>query len=206
MFRILILLWFAALPVNDVHSEETTILVIGDSLSAAYGLATEESWVSLLQDRLRSQGYDYHVVNASITGDTTQGGRYRIKRALEQFGPAMVIIELGGNDGLRGLPLDVTQSNLANMIEASQLSGAVVILSGIRIPPNYGPAYSEKFYAIYQELSDRYALSLIPFILENVALDPELMLPDGIHPNAAGQRILLDNVWPVLTRELDISH
>ncbi len=202
----MILLWFAVLSVNDVHSEETTILVIGDSLSAAYGLAAEESCVSLLQDRLRSQGYDYHVVNASITGDTTQSGRYRIKRALEQFGPAMVIIELGGNDGLRGLPLDVTQSNLASMIEASQLSGAVVILSGIRIPPNYGPAYSEKFYAIYQELSDRYALALIPFILENIALDPELMLPDGIHPNAAGQRILLDNVWRVLTRELEASH
>ena len=198
MIRLLTLLWLTALPIDVVHAENSTILVVGDSLSAAYGMAPEQSWVSLLQNRLRIQGYDYHVVNASITGDTTQGGRYRLKRSLERFRPAIVIIELGGNDGLRGLPLEITRGNLANMVEACQEAGAVVVLSGIRIPPNYGQTYSRGFHAIYRELAEQYGLLLIPFILENIALDPELMLADGIHPNAAGQEMLLDNVWPAL--------
>ena len=121
-----------------------------------------------------------------------------MKRSLERFGPSIVIIELGGNDGLRGLPLDVTRSNLVNMVEACQETGAIVVLAGIRIPPNYGQAYVENFHAIYGELADQYELLLIPFILENIALDPELMLADGIHPNSAGQEVLLNNVWPVL--------
>ncbi len=198
MIKLLTLLWLAALPIEVVHAEDSTILVVGDSLSAAYGMATEQSWVSLLQDRLRIQGYDYHVVNASISGDTTQGGRYRLKRSLERFHPAIVIIELGGNDGLRGLPLEVTRSNLVNMVEACQEADAVVVLAGIRIPPNYGQAYVENFHAIYGELADQYGLLLIPFILEDIALDPELMFPDGIHPNPAGQKLVLNNVWPVL--------
>ncbi|MCZ6499077.1 MAG: arylesterase, partial [Gammaproteobacteria bacterium] len=113
-------------------------------------------------------------------------------------GPSIVIIELGGNDGLRGLPLDITRSNLVNMVEACQETGAIVVLAGIRIPPNYGQAYVENFHAIYGELADQYELLLIPFILENIALDPELMLADGINPNSAGQEVLLNNVWPVL--------
>ena len=121
-----------------------------------------------------------------------------MKRSLERFGPSIVIIELGGNDGLRGLPLDITRSNLVNMVEACQETGAIVVLAGIRIPPNYGQAYVENFHAIYGELADQYELLLIPFILENIALDPELMLADGIHPNSAGQEVLLNNVWPVL--------
>ncbi len=121
-----------------------------------------------------------------------------MKRSLERFGPSIVIIELGGNDGLRGLPLDVTRSNLVNMVEACQETGAIVVLAGIRIPPNYGQAYVENFHAIYGELADQYELLLIPFILENIALDPDLMLADGIHPNSAGQEVLLNNVWPVL--------
>jgi len=121
-----------------------------------------------------------------------------MKRSLERFGPSIVIIELGGNDGLRGLPLDVTRSNLVNMVEACQETGAIVVLAGIRIPPNYGQAYVENFHAIYGELADQYELLLIPFILENIALDPELMLADGIHPNSAVQEVLLNNVWPVL--------
>ncbi len=181
-----------------MHAEDSTILVVGDSLSAAYGMAMEQSWVSLLQNRLRDQGYDYQVVNASISGDTTQGGRYRLKRSLERFHPAIVIIELGGNDGLRGLPLEVTRSNLVNMVEACQEAGAVVVLAGIRIPPNYGQAYVENFHAIYGELADQYGLLLIPFILEDIALDPELMFSDGIHPNPAGQKLMLNNGWPVL--------
>ena len=134
MIRLLTLLWLTALPIDVVHAENSTILVVGDSLSAAYGMTLEQSWVSLLQNRLRIQGYDYHVVNASITGDTTQGGRYRLQRALERFRPAIVIIELGGNDGLRGLPLEITRGNLANMVEACQEAGAIVVLAGIRIP------------------------------------------------------------------------
>ena len=161
-------------------------------------MTAEQSWVSLLQNRLRVQGYDYHVVNASITGDTTQGGSYRLKRSLMRFRPSIVIIELGGNDGLRGLPLEVTRSNLEKMVQACQETGAIVVLAGIRIPPNYGHTYVENFHAIYGDLADQYGLLLIPFILENIALDPELMLPDGIHPNSAGQEILLNNVWPVL--------
>ncbi len=121
-----------------------------------------------------------------------------MKRSLERFGPSIVIIELGGNDGLRGLPLDVTRSNLVNMVETCQETGAIVVLAGIRIPPNYGQAYVENFHAIYGELADQYELLLIPFILENIALDPDLMLADGIHPNSAGQEVLLNNVWPVL--------
>lgn len=121
-----------------------------------------------------------------------------MKRSLERFGPSIVIIELGGNDGLRGLPLDVTRSNLVNMVEACQETGAIVVLAGIRIPPNYGQAYVENFHAIYGELADQYELLLIPFLLENIALDPEFMLADGIHPNSAGQEVLLNNVWPVL--------
>jgi acyl-CoA thioesterase-1 len=198
MIRLLTLLLLSALPIDVVHAEDSTILVVGDSLSAAYGMTAEQSWVSLLETRLRVQGYDYRVINASIAGDTTQSGRYRLQRSLEQFSPAIVIIELGGNDGLRGLPLEVTRSNLVNMIETCRQSGATVVLAGIRIPPNYGPAYAENFHAIYPELAERYGLLLIPFILENVALDPDLMLADGIHPNVAGQEVLLNNVWPVL--------
>ncbi|MCZ6560561.1 MAG: arylesterase [Gammaproteobacteria bacterium] len=203
MIRLLTLLLLSALPIDVVHAEDSTILVVGDSLSAAYGMATEQSWVSLLENRLRVRGYDYRVVNASIAGDTTQSGRYRLQRSLEQFSPAIVIIELGGNDGLRGLPLEVTRSNLVYMIETCQQSGATVVLAGIRIPPNYGPAYAENFHAIYPELAERYGLLLIPFILENVALDPDLMLADGIHPNVAGQEAMLDNIWPVLTPALE---
>ncbi|MEE8464659.1 MAG: arylesterase [Gammaproteobacteria bacterium] len=198
MIRLLTLLWLTALPIDVVHAEDSTILVVGDSLSAAYGMAAEQSWVSLLQNRLRVKGYEYHVVNASISGDTTQGGRYRLPRSLARFQPVVVIIELGGNDGLRGLPLDVTRGNLQKMVEACQDAGAIVVLAGIRIPPNYGQAYVQDFHAIYRDLAEQYGLLLIPFILEHIALDPELMLADGIHPNAAGQEALLNNVWPVL--------
>lgn len=198
MIRLLTLLWLTALPIDVVHAEDFTILVVGDSLSAAYGMAAEQSWVSLLQDRLRVQGYEYHVVNASISGDTTQGGRYRLPRSLTRFRPDIVIIELGGNDGLRGLPLEVTRGNLQKMVEACQEAGAIVVLAGIRIPPNYGQAYVQDFHAIYRDLAEQYGLLLIPFILEHIALDPELMLADGIHPNVAGQEALLNNVWPAL--------
>ncbi len=173
-------------------------MVVGDSLSAGHGMRQDESWVSLLQKRLNSKGYEYRVVNASISGDTTQGGRTRLPRALSKYKPALVIIELGGNDGLRGVPIEVTRGNLEAMIAASQDTGALVLVTGIRIPPNYGSTYVTRFQAIYDDLAKQYDLLLVPFFMRDVALDPDFMQPDGIHPNVRAQPILLDAVWSVL--------
>ena len=155
----------------------------------------KESWPSLLQDRLLEHGHTYRVFNSSIVGDTTEGGLVRLPRLLKEHSPEVVILELGGNDGLRGLPLQVTRANLQRMIEMSQGAGAELILAGIKIPPNYGPTYTQQFDKIYTSLAAEYSATLIPFFMEGVALDPELMQDDGIHPNAAGQPILLDAVW-----------
>ncbi len=158
----------------------------------------EESWVSLLQDKLVSEGYEYRVVNASISGDTTQGGRTRLPRSLARHNPFLVIIELGGNDGLRGIPSQVTRNNLVTMIDASREVGARVMLTGIRIPPNYGKKYTEKFQAIFDDLADSHGVLLVPFFMRDVALDPNRMQADGIHPNVSAQPVLLDTVWAVL--------
>jgi acyl-CoA thioesterase-1 len=174
------------------------LLVLGDSISAGYGIRIEEGWVALLESRLRDQGYGYHVVNASVSGETTAGGLARLPRALKLHKPGVVILELGGNDGLRGLPLSVIRRNLERMILAARSSGAKVLLVGMRLPSNYGPQYVSGFFANYQELARRYATPFVPFIMEGVALDGRLMQLDGIHPTAAAQRRLLDNVWPVL--------
>jgi acyl-CoA thioesterase-1 len=171
------------------------LLVLGDSLSAAYAMERSESWPSLLQDRLTENGHSYRVFNSSIVGDTTESGLSRLPRLLGQLRPSIVIIELGGNDGLRGLPLDVTRSNLQNMIDQSQAAGARVILAGIQLPPNYGKTYTEGFSAMYPSLSQQAGTALIPFLLEGVALDPSLMMEDGIHPTAAAQPLVLDTVW-----------
>ena len=179
-----------------------SILVVGDSLSAGYGIELRDGWVALLQQRLTRQGYPYTVVNASISGDTTAGGRARLADALKRHHPQIVILELGANDGLRGLPLRETRANLEAMIKAAQSAGARVLLIGMQLPPNYGPDYTGKFRAIYQELAQRYSLSLVPFLLEGVALTPKLMQPDGLHPRAAAQPRLLDNVWPYLEQLL----
>lgn len=184
-------------------ADQRVILVVGDSLSAGYYMPLEQAWPSLLEQRLAGNGQEYRVANASITGDTTQGGLARLPRLLDLYEPDIVIIELGGNDGLRGIGIEVTRRNLAGMIEASQAAGATVVLTGIMLPPNYGPTYTERFQAIYPELAEQYDLLLVPFLLEGIALDPDLMLDDGIHPNAAAQPRLLDNVWPVLTRALE---
>ncbi|RMF96438.1 MAG: arylesterase [Gammaproteobacteria bacterium] len=177
---------------------ERSILVLGDSLSAGYGVPLEQGWVALLQDRLDAEGYEYRVVNASITGDTTSGGLRRLPRALDTHRPDIVIIELGGNDGLRGTPLQVTRENLRRMIELCRERGAQVVLAGIQLPPNYGARYTEAFARIYRELAGEYGAELIPFFMEGVALDPQMMQADGIHPNAAAQRRLLDNAWAAL--------
>jgi acyl-CoA thioesterase-1 len=171
---------------------------MGDSISAGYGIRIEEGWVALLQSRLREQGYVYQVVNASVSGETTSGGLARLPRALGLHKPKIVILELGGNDGLRGLPLDGIRRNLENMIRASRSAGSLVLLVGMRMPSNYGPQYVLGFHATYQELAKQYAVPLVSFILDGVALDDRLMQSDGIHPTAPAQSRLLDNVWPVL--------
>lgn len=182
------------------RAEETLprILVLGDSLSAAYNMETRQAWPQLLQERLNQDGYRWRVFNSSITGDTTQGGLARLPRLLERHAPDIVIIELGGNDGLRGLPAQVTRENLAAMIEHAQTQGARVLLAGIRIPPNYGAQYVEQFEGIYPDLSGEYGTALVPFFMEGVALEPRLMQADGVHPSVEAQPLLLDNLWPEL--------
>jgi acyl-CoA thioesterase-1 len=194
-----LLLWLSP----QVHADQRAILVLGDSLSAGYAMRLEQAWPSLLEKRLASNGHQYRVVNSSISGETTQGALARLPRLLSLHEPDIVIIELGGNDGLRGISIDVTRQNFIRMIEASRAAGARVVLTGIMLPPNYGQTYTERFKSIYTELADSYNLPLVPFLLDGVALDPALMLEDGIHPNATAQPRLLDNVWPILAPVLE---
>ena len=172
-----------------------TILVMGDSLSAAHGIATEQGWVNLLQQRLRDQGYQTTVINGSISGETTSGGRRRLSQTLLQVKPTLVILELGANDGLRGLSLKEMQKNLTTMIDQSQQAGAKVLLLGMRIPPNYGKAYAERFHQIYLDLAKQYQLPVVPFFLESVVQQRELMQEDNLHPTAPAQEKLLETVW-----------
>ena len=175
------------------------ILVLGDSLSSGYGLDRDgQSWVALLGQRLRGEGYGVEVVNASISGDTTSGGLARLPALLEAHGPSIVILELGGNDGLRGQSVAHMRGNLLRMIELTLAQGATPLLAGMQIPPNYGPAYAGEFARTYPELAAQFDIPLVGFLLEDVAMRPELMQPDTIHPNAAGNAVMLDNVWPVL--------
>lgn len=171
--------------------------MFGDSLSAAYGLRADQGWVALLEKRVADRGY--RVVNASVSGETTAGGRARIARALEQHHPSVVVLELGGNDGLRGLPVAATSANLEAMITAIRATGARLLVLGIRIPPNYGAAYADRFSQMYTDLASRYKLPLVPFLLDGVALKPELMQPDGVHPRAEGQPRVFENVWARLS-------
>lgn len=171
------------------------ILVVGDSLSAGYGLAPGQGWVSLLQQRLKKEGYGHRVVNASVTGETTDGGVERLGRALARHKPAIVIIELGGNDGLRGLPVSRVRSNLELLITKSRATGAEVLLLAIRIPTNYGPRYADSFRQIYGDLARRHRIVSAALVDDGTALDLSYFQPDGIHPNARAQPILLKNVW-----------
>jgi acyl-CoA thioesterase-1 len=193
---ILAVLWLAAIP---ARAETPTILVFGDSISAGYGLPrVEQGWVALLQAKLMKEGYGYEVVNASVSGETTAGGLARLPRALSLHHPRIVILELGGNDGLRALPIAPMHANLARMADLSIAAGAKVVLVGMRIPPNYGPQYTEQFARVYAQIAHDGRLALVPFLLDGVALNPALMQDDGIHPDAGGQPRLLENVWPVL--------
>lgn len=180
-----------------------TLLVMGDSLSAAYGIEREEGWVYLLAERLAG---DARVINASISGETTSGGAQRFADIIGQRQPDIVLLELGGNDGLRGLAPTQMQANLAAMIEQGQGAGAQVLLLGIDIPPNYGQAYRDAFTGVYHALAEEYDVPLVPFLLEDVALESRLMQSDGIHPTADAQPIILDNVWPALEPMLETSY
>ena len=191
----LLLLAGSALP-SPARADAPGILVLGDSLSAGYGLKAGEGWVDLLQRRLADRGYPHRVVNASITGDTTRGGLARLPRALTIHDPSILIIELGGNDGLRGIPVDEFRGNLERMIELGEAAGAEVVVAGIRLPPNYGPGYSKKFQDAQAAAASNVAF--VPFILEGVALEPGMMQADGIHPTAAAQPRMLENVWEAL--------
>ena len=197
-------LLFIALQ-NAVASDRT-ILVMGDSLSAAYELRSEQGWVALLSQRLQTQGYGYEVVNASVSGETSGGGLQRLPRALEKHHPDLVILELGANDGLRGLPIADTKENLVKMVQLVQAAGARVMLVGIRIPPNYGPRYANEFAEIYPGIAKQYHLPLVPFLLDKVALDPTLMQSDGLHPNAGGEPLVLQTVWRELAPLLKKNH
>lgn len=176
------------------------LLVFGDSISAGYGIRVDQGWVALLQAKLKREGYGDQVINASISGETTAGGLARLPRALALHHPRVVILELGGNDGLRALPIVQIRDNLARMCALARNAGAQVLLLGMRIPPNYGPQYTEQFSRAYDDVAGADKLPLVPFLLNDIALNPALMQSDGIHPNALGQPGLLDNVWPQLSK------
>ena len=194
LLAILCLVWLAPLPAAAAR----TLLVVGDSLSAAYGMDVPSGWVALLQKRLKQEKLDYQVVNASISGDTTANGLARLPPLLVEHKPAIVIIELGGNDGLRGLSLAQMKHNITVMIAEAKARHGRVWLIGVRLPPNYGNTYSGKFRRVYQEVATAQQVALVPFILDGIATHSALMQPDGIHANAKGQGRILENVWPHL--------
>jgi acyl-CoA thioesterase-1 len=195
-FFVLLILLFAGFPAN---ADTPAILVFGDSISAGYGLArVEQGWVGMLRAKLKDEGYGYEVVNASVTGETTAGGLARLPRALALHHPRVVILELGGNDGLRALPIDQMRGNLGKMVDLSVDSGAQVLLLGMRIPPNYGAEFTEKFFTVFADVARDKKAPLVPFLLNDIALSPNLMQADGVHPNELGQPKLMDNVWPKL--------
>ncbi|HES76020.1 MAG TPA: arylesterase [bacterium] len=182
---------------SPVSSPHPTLLVLGDSLSAAHNIPEKQGWVTLMSERLASTPPAWTVMNASVSGETSSGGLSRLPHLLKQHQPQWVMLELGANDGLRGLPLKYTRANLQKVIQLCQASGAKVILIGIMLPPNYGSAYRDPFALMYRELAEQNQLPLVPFLLEGIANDPRLMQPDGLHPNAAAQGKIFDNVWRV---------
>lgn len=183
---------------NSEAPRAPALLVLGDSISAGYGLTSGEGWVALLQARLKAQGYGYRVVNASVSGETTTGGLARLPRALAVHRPAIVVIELGGNDGLRGLPLETSRANLDQMVRLSKDAGAQVLLLGMKIPPNYGPRYARGFEQMFREIAARHRLAFEPFFLERIALEPGMLQADGLHPTAKAQPVMLETLWPTL--------
>jgi acyl-CoA thioesterase I len=195
---LLALLLALSTPAACTDQPSPGILVFGDSLSAGLGIHVEQGWVSLLARKVSQLGYGFRVINASVSGETTAGGLGRLPHALELQQPRILILELGANDGLRSLPLANTRDNLDKMITLARARGVPVLLLGMRLPPNYGERYTTGFYNIYSELAQAHKLTLVPFLLDQVALNPALMQADGMHPNEQGQPLLLDNVWPKL--------
>jgi len=192
---------FSLLSPNTAHADERLqLMVMGDSLSAAYNMERDQGWVALLAERL---GNDVEVINASVSGETTSGGAQRFPELLRQHKPDMVLLELGGNDGLRGLSPTQMHDNLADMIEQSLAINAEVILLGIDIPPNYGQAYRDAFKAVFTGLADHYDVPLLPFLLEGIALNDSLMQSDDIHPNEKAQPLIVENVWPLLAPRVE---
>ncbi|HZM35878.1 MAG TPA: arylesterase [Burkholderiales bacterium] len=189
----MVLTWGAAQA-----APQKPILVLGDSLSAAYGIAHSRGWVALLAERLERERSDYSVVNASVSGDTTAGGRARLKSALERHRPAVVVIELGGNDGLRGLPVAQMRDNLAAMVQMARAAGARVLLVGMRIPPNYGPDYADAFAAAFEQVAKAHKTAFVPFFLEGFAEDPAMFQDDRIHPTEAAQPVMMERIWKAL--------
>lgn len=184
-------------------ADSPTVLIFGDSLSAGFGIDVDLSWATLLQQRLEEQGYEHRVVNASISGETTEGGAARIDSAIGTFAPDLIILELGGNDGLRGFPPARIRGNLETIARRAKESGAGVVLLGIRIPTNYGTRYTQAFEAVYSQVADELGIEWIEFFMEGVALNDDLLQEDRIHPNAEAQPILLDNAWPIIRATLD---
>lgn len=188
---------FVALPTAAI-AKNSTILIYGDSLSAAYGISQQQGWATLLQKKLISQHYQYDVINASISGETSSGGLSRLPFALTKFKPNIIVLELGANDGLRGLSVKEMSKNLSAMIMLSKKAKVKVLLVGMRIPPNYGPKYTTSFSQTYRQLSLQHKVSLVPFMLENIAAKPKLIQDDGLHPNVLGQPMILENIWQEL--------
>jgi acyl-CoA thioesterase-1 len=198
-------LLFTNLAMADAAPKQT-ILIFGDSLSAAYGIPKEQGWVNLVAQRIKDNQLPYEVANASVSGETTAGGLSRLPAALKQFKPSIIVIELGANDGLRGLPLDAMKNNLEKMIQASKQINAQVVLLGMFIPPNYGPKYTHGFKAVYLELSEKYKTPFVPFFLDGVSGHTDLVIEDGLHPNVIAQRKILENVWPTLKPLLTVKN
>jgi acyl-CoA thioesterase-1 len=202
MMRRFVLLWClvlcAVLGLAAPGVMARTLLVFGDSLSSGYGLPGDKAWVSLLSERLKQQRMDYTVANASISGETTLGGLKRINAALAQHKPAIVLLALGGNDGLRGQSVDAMRKNLEAIVEACRKSKSQVVLIGMRLPPNYGSAYADKFHAVYSDIAKRHKLPLVPFLLEGFGDNRDWFQPDGIHPAVRAQPLMLDAVWKTL--------
>jgi len=203
MFRFLKILsvcttLFFANPALAETASKPVILVFGDSLSAAFGIPKEKGWVNLLAQRVKDKQLPYEVANASVSGETTAGGLSRLPAALKQFKPSIVVIELGANDGLRGLPLDAMKNNLEKMIQASKQADAQVVLLGMLIPPNYGPKYTNGFKVAFLDLSEKYKTPFVPFFLDGVSGHADLVIEDGLHPNVNAQPKILENVWPTV--------
>jgi acyl-CoA thioesterase-1 len=196
--RVSVCLWLLLLGAAPASSAAQTIVVLGDSLSSGFGLGAAPSWVAILAAHLEQEAYEYEVVNASIAGDTSTGALNRLPQLLSRHEPEIVIIEIGGNDGLRGQPVSLLRDNLARIIDLVIERGARPLLAGIQIPPNYGQTYTEQFTAVYREIADLYDIAFVDFLMQGIALDPSRMQADRVHPNSQGQRPMFENVWKIL--------